>query len=238
MCYQVKRFMNSFLKPALKYFVIVIVTVGMGVSVWFLPKDKKDKQENKSITSPIDAKNEADRYLQKASEDFFYHEFDQAIKNYGKAILAFEKNNQLKKAAKVFESLGDLYKFRGKTQQAQEQYVLAMEYHRKISNPLGEARAMSHAGDLLTEQGDTVSAGAWYKKGVQLLIDVPPNQNQALLFENMGRFYWKVEQNIPEAIVWYTRARNSFSALENQMGYDHMSAVLNKLRGGQNLNTH
>ena len=230
--------MTSFLKPALKYFVIVIVTVGMGVSVWFLPKDKKDKQENKSITSPIDAKNEADRYLQKASEDFFYHEFARAIENYGKAITAFEKENQLKKAAKVHESIGDLYKFRRNLEAAKAQYILAMEYHHKINNPLGEARAMNHAGDLFMERGDNASAGTWYKKGVELIKDIPPHQNQALLFENMGRFYWKTEENIPEAIVWYTRTRDVFSALENQMGYDHMTAVLNKLRGGQNLNTH
>ena len=97
---------------------------------------------------------------------------------------------------------------------------------------------MNHAGDLLMEQADTVSAGEWYKKGVQLLKDTPPDKIQAQLFENMGRFYWKTEDDIPEAIVWYTRARDTFSSLENQMGYDHMSAVLNKLRGGQNLNTH
>ena len=222
--------------PALKYLVIVIVTLGMGFSVWLLPHNKKIKEE--SITTPIDAKDEAGRYLQQASEDFFYHEIARAIENYGKAITAFEKENQLKKAAKVHESIGDLYKFRRNLEAAKAQYILAMEYHHKINNPLGEARAMNHAGDLFMERGDNASAGTWYKKGVELIKDIPPHQNQALLFENMGRFYWKTEENIPEAIVWYTRTRDVFSALENQMGYDHMTAVLNKLRGGQNLNTH
>ena len=68
--------------------------------------------------------------------------------------------------------------------------------------------------------------------------DLPSHKTQAVLFESIGRIYWKIEENIPEAILWYTRARDSFSALENQMGYDHMTAVLNKLSGGQNLNTH
>ena len=234
--------MNSFFKPALKYFLILAMTLGMGYSVWLLPHDKREKkikqEREKSITSPIDARDEAGCYLQQASEDFFYHEFDKAIENYGNAITAFEKINQLKKAAKVHESIGDLYKFRRKIKQAEEHYILAMEYHHRINNSLGEARSMNHAGDLLMEQADTVSAGEWYKKGVQLLKDTPPDKIQAQLFENMGRFYWKTEDNIPEAIVWYTRARDTFSSLENQMGYDHMSAVLNKLRGGQNLNTH
>ena len=113
-----------------------------------------------------------------------------------------------------------------------------MQYHHKINNPLGEARAMNRAGDLFMERGEHAPASDWYKKGVALVQGVPPHQIQAVLFENMGRIYWKTEANIPEAIIWYTRARDTFSALENQMGYDHMTAVLNKLRGGQNLNTH
>ncbi len=226
--------MSSFFKPALKYLLIVTVTLAMGFSVWLLPHDKKE--EAGSITSPIDAKDVASRYLQQASEDFFYHEFDRAIENYGKAITAFEKENQLKKAAKVYESIGDLYKFRRNLEAAEAQYILAMDYHHKINNPLGEARAMNHAGDLFIERN--VSAGAWYKKGVALVKDLPPHQIQALLFENIGRFYWKTEKDTPQAIIWYTRARDTFSALKNQMGYDHMSAVLNKLHGGQNLNTH
>ena len=234
--------MNSFFKPALKYFLILAMTLGMGYSVWLLPHAKKEKkikeQREESITSPIDAKDEASRYLQQASEDFFYHEFDKAIENYVKAITLFEKENKLKKAAKVYESIGDLYKFRRNIKQAEEQYILAIEYHHRIKNPLGEARAMNHVGDLLMEQDDKASAGAWYKKGVALVNEGAPSKNQALLFENLGRFYWKTEENIPEAIVWYTRARDTFSSLQNQMGYDHMSAVLNKLRGGQNLNTH
>ena len=220
--------MGSF--PALKYLIIVIVTLGMGFSVWLLPHNKKIKEESASITTPIDAKDEAGRYLQQAAEDFFYHEFDQAIENYGKAITAYEKENQLEKAAKVYESIGDLYKFRRNLKAAEAQYILAMEYHHKINDPLGEARAMSHAGDLLLERGDNAGAGVWYKKGVELVKEGPPHQNQALLFENMGRFYWKTEENIPEAIVWYTRTRDVFSALENQMGYDHISAVLHQLR--------
>ncbi len=230
--------MDSFFKPALKYFIIVAVTLAMGFSVWLLPHEKKTRDESVSITTPIDAKDEAGRYMQQASEDFFYHEFDNAIENYGKAIATYEKENQLKKAAKVFESLGDLYKFRTRIQEAEAQYILAMKYHHKINNPLGEAGAMNRAGDLFMERGEHAPAEDWYKQGVALVENAPPHRIQAVLFENMGRIYWKKEENISEAIIWYTRARDTFFALGNQMGYDHMTAVLSKLRGGQNLNTH
>jgi tetratricopeptide (TPR) repeat protein len=228
-------------KTVAKYFLILFVTMGMGYSVWLLPHENKKTEKHKDsgpITSPIDARDEASRYLQQASEGFFYHEFDKAIENYGRAITTYEKENKPKKAAKVYESLGDLHKFRRNLKQAEEQYLLAIKYHHRIKNPLGEARSMNHAGDLMMEQGDTKSAGIWYKKGVGLVKDETPSKHQALIFENLGRFYWKTEKNTPEAIVWYTRARDTFADLENQMGYDHMSAVLNKLRGGQNLNTH
>ena len=230
--------MDFVFKPALKYFLIFAVKLAMGFSVWLLPHGTNKKDESVSITTPIDAKDQAGRYLQQASENFFYHEFDRAIENYGKAITTFEKESQLKKAAKVYESIGDLYKFRTRIKEAEAHYILAMEYHHKIKNPLGEARAMSRAGDLFMERGKYVPAGDWYKKGVALVKDLPPHKTQSVLFESMGRIYWKIEENIPEAILWYTRARDSFSALENQMGYDHMTAVLNKLRRGQNLNTH
>ncbi|MDA8561284.1 hypothetical protein N9L33_05715 [Nitrospinae bacterium] len=230
--------MDFLFKPALKYFLIFAVTLAMGFSVWLLPHGTNKKNESVPITTPIDAKDQAGRYLQQASENFFYHEFDRAIENYGKAITTFEKESQLKKAAKVYESIGDLYKFRRRIKEAEAHYILAMEYHHKIKNPLGEARAMSRVGDLFMERGKHVSAGDWYKKGVVLVKDLPPHKTQSVLFESMGRIYWKIEENIPEAILWYTRARDSFSALENQMGYDHMTAVLNKLRDDQNIKTH
>ena len=153
--------MDFLFKPALKYFFIFAVTLAMGFSVWLLPHGTNKEDESVSITTPIDAKDQAGRYLQQASENFFYHEFDLAIENYGKAITTFEKESQLKKAAKVYESIGDLYKFRKRIKEAEAHYILAMEYHHKIKNPLGEARAMSRAGDLFMERGQHVPAGDW-----------------------------------------------------------------------------
>ena len=47
------------------------------------------KEPNGAITPPIDAKDEADRLIQIASQNFFDHEFDQAVENYKKAIGKF-----------------------------------------------------------------------------------------------------------------------------------------------------
>ena len=97
--------MISQLKPALKYFAILALVLAMGMSVWLIPPRNVKKEEDRPITSPIDAKDEAGRYIQKASENFFYHEFDEAIENYKKAIKVYEKEGKLKKVARVFESI-------------------------------------------------------------------------------------------------------------------------------------
>ena len=203
----------------------------MGMSVWLLPKPIQ-KEEEQPITPPIDAKDEAGRYIQQASENFFYHEFDKAVNNYKKAIEAYEKEGELKKAAKIFESIGDLYKFRRNLKEAEKHYQFAMKNHRKNQDSLGEARAMNLAGDLYMERKIFSLAGAWYKKGLELVKNDPPHIVKALVLENMGHYFWKTE-NIPEAIAHFTQAQDTFSSLNNQMGYEHMSAVLNKLRGGQ-----
>ncbi len=120
----------------------------MGMSIWLLPKpDKKEE----AITPPINAKDEAGRFIQQASENFFYHEFDQAIDNYKKAIVIYESEGKLKTAAKVLESIGDLFKFRRYTKEAEAHYQLAMENHRKNKDSLGDARALILAGDLYME---------------------------------------------------------------------------------------
>jgi len=222
---------NSNLKPALKYFAILALVLGMGMSVWLLPEPVK-KEEEQHITPPIDAKDEAGRYIQQASENFFYHEFDKAIGNYKKAIAVYEKDSKFKKAAKVFESIGDLYKFRRNLKESEKHYKLAMKNHRKNQDSLGEARAMNLAGDLYMEREKFPPAGEWYKKGLELVRNDPPHLIKALLLENMGHYFWKTEK-VPEAILQFTEARATFSALNNQMGYEHMSAVLKKLRGGQ-----
>ncbi len=226
--------MNSSFKSALKYFIVFSLALAMGMSVWLLPRPAI-KEDSQKLTPPIDAKDEAGRYMQQASENFFYHEFDKAIENYKKAIAVYEKENKLKRAAKVYESIGDLYKFRTRIQEAEKHYKLAMDYHRKIKDSVGEARAMNLAGDLYMERNDYPSARAWYQKGIELVKNDPPHPIKALLLENLGNYFWKTE-NIPEAIVYFTHARETFAALENQMGYEHINAVLNKLRSSQSRN--
>ena len=120
--------MNSFFKTILSCFLVFSLVLAMGMSVWLLPRPVKKEE---AITPPINATDEAGRFIQQASEHFFYHEFDQAIVNYKKAIVIYEREGKLKTAAKVFESIGDLFKFRRNLKEAETHYKLAMKNHRK-----------------------------------------------------------------------------------------------------------
>ena len=86
--------MNSTLKSTLKYFTILALVLAMGMSVWLLPEQPIKKEKEQPIPPPIDAKDEAGRYIQQASENFFYHEFDKAIGNYKKAITVYKKQGK------------------------------------------------------------------------------------------------------------------------------------------------
>ena len=56
------------------------------------------KEPNGAITPPIDAKDEADRLIQIASKNFFYHEFDQAVENYKKKPSRYLKSEKTSNA--------------------------------------------------------------------------------------------------------------------------------------------
>jgi tetratricopeptide (TPR) repeat protein len=124
----------------------------------------------------------------KPLKTFFYHEFDQAIDNYKKAIVIYERVRGLKPAAKLFESIGDLFKFYRNLKEAEFYYKLAMESHRKNHNSLGEARAMNLAGDLYMERGQFSPVSVWYKKGLEFIKNDPPHLTKALLLENPGQY--------------------------------------------------
>ncbi|GIS85347.1 MAG: hypothetical protein CM1200mP16_16470 [Nitrospina sp.] len=96
--------MKLSIKTTFVYFGILALVLAMGMSVWLLPKPIQ-KEEEQPITPPIDAKDEAGRYIQQASENFFYHEFDKAVNNYKKAIEAYEKEGDLKKQQRFLNPL-------------------------------------------------------------------------------------------------------------------------------------
>ncbi|HJO56817.1 MAG TPA: hypothetical protein QF772_01170, partial [Nitrospinaceae bacterium] len=97
-------------RSQVKIILLLSVTLVLGGSLWKGLERFFHVEIEGAITPPIDAKDEADRLIQTASQNFFYHEFDLAVENYNKAITLFEKRKNFKRAARIYESIGDLYK--------------------------------------------------------------------------------------------------------------------------------
>ena len=72
-------------------------------------------------------------------------------------------------------------------------------------------------------------AGGWYKKALAPVDQAPPHMVQVGVLEALGQYYWKTG-HIAEAINIYTRARETYSALNYEMGYVHIIKVLKALR--------
>ena len=106
------------LKPRTKIALIVSLIITFGLSFRIGLDKFFYKEPNIAITPPIDAKDEADRLIQTAAQNFFYNEFDQAVENYKKAIALFERRKNFKRAARTYESIGDIYKFSQNSKEA------------------------------------------------------------------------------------------------------------------------
>jgi len=231
--------MSNKRKFKLPIVVSLVVLLGISIGVNQFREQEKPEQvasqenqkydENEAIVPPIDATDAAERFLQMASQNFFYHEFTKAAENYRQAILAFESQNKPKKAARIYESIGDLYKFANERDTAQEKYLEAAKYHERIKNPIGQARALKLLGDMYMERKQFEPAGGWYKKALSPIDQASPHMVKAGILEALGQYYWKTG-DVPKAIDIYTRARKTYSALNYEMGYVHMTKVLATLR--------
>ena len=217
--------------------LVVLLAISIGVNQFreqempeqVASQESHENDENEDIVPPIDATDVAERFLQMASQNFFYHEFTQAAENYRQAILAFESQNKPDKAARTYESMGDLFKFANERDTALKNYLQAAKYHERIKNPIGQARALKLLGDMYMERGQFEPAGGWYKKALGPIDQVPPHMVKAGVLEALGQYYWKTG-NVPEAIDIYIRARETYSALNYEMGYVHMIKILEALR--------
>ncbi|PIQ97905.1 MAG: hypothetical protein COV67_01705 [Nitrospinae bacterium CG11_big_fil_rev_8_21_14_0_20_56_8] len=182
------------------------------------------------LVPPINAPDEAGRSIQQASEDFFFHDFDQALAHYRKAIALFEAEKNFIRAADTYESIGDLHKFFHHLKEAEDSYIFAAHYHHRIGNPTGEGKAMKNVGDLhWANEEETDLAETWYVKAVTAVQGKTPSRVQGEIYEGLGRIYWKKAQ-LPQAIEYIGKARDTFASLNYQMGYDHMTSLLATLK--------
>ena len=193
------------------------------------------EEPNGAITPPIDAKDEADRFIQMASQNFFYHEFDKAVENYKKAIALFEERKNFKRAARTYESIGDIYKFAHKSKATKNAYLSAVEYHQKLQDKIGEGRAMKKIGEFYMERSDFDKAGEWFGKAVMQVRDAKPHIAKAKIYEIQGHYFLKTEQ-FSRALEAFLQAKATFDKAGYPLGYDNISPMIHRLKRQQKDN--
>jgi tetratricopeptide (TPR) repeat protein len=221
------------LRTKIALIVSLIITFGLsfrvGLDKFFI------EETNQAITPPIDAKDEANRLIQTASQNFFYHEFDQAVENYKKAILLFEERKDFKRAARTYESIGDIYKFAHKLKETKNAYLSASEYHQKLQDKIGEGRAMKKMGELYMERSDFDKAGEWLGKAVRKVQDTKPHIVKAKIYEIQGHYFLKTEQ-FSRALEAFLQAKATFDKAGYPLGYDNISPMIHRLKRQQKDN--
>ena len=219
-----------------KIALIVSLILALGVSLWVDSWEFLYVEPDDPITPPIDALDEADRLIQTASQNFFYHEFNQAIENYKKAIALFEKRKTFKRAARTYESLGDTYKFFHYPKEAENAYLSAIEYHNKLHDKIGEGRAMKKIGDFYMERSRLDKAGEWFGKAVMTVRDAEPHIVAAKIYETQGHYFLKNEQ-ISKALESFQQAKGILDKIGYPLGYDNISPMIQRLKRRQSSNS-
>lgn len=172
--------------------------------------------------------------IQKASENYFYHEFDQGAENYQMAIALYEERGDMTRVAKIYESLGDLYVWGHDPEAAEKSYLQAVKTHADNRDVLGQANALKEIGDLNMKQDRLQKAEDWYRQSLAVLKEEEPNRVTGSVHEGIGHMYWQAEK-IPEAIESFTQAQAIFATLHYQMGVDHITNVLHRLNNISDL---
>ena len=212
-----------------KIILIILAVVSFGIFFRIsLEKYFYIKQSAAPITPPIDAKDEANRLIQKASENFFYHEFGQSVENYKKAIALFEKRGNLKRAARTYESIGDTYKFSNNSKEAEKAYLKAVDYHKELHSKIGEGRAMKKMGEFYMQLSRLAEAGKWFNKATAAVQDSDPHVVKAKIYEAQGHYLIKTKR-IREAIGSFEKAKNTYDKIGYPLGYDNISPMIQKL---------
>ena len=108
-------------------------------------------------------------YIQKASDNYFYHEFSQASENYHKAIAIYEERKDIHHVATTYNSLADLYVQARKPEEAEKHYLLAAQHHARIPDVQGQANSIKELADLHMKLDHFQEAEKRYTESLNLL---------------------------------------------------------------------
>lgn len=211
--------------------VMLLMGFALLVAMPFLIIIKKpfQMQTDNTLNPYPEPEDLAASYIHKASDNYFYREFSKGADNYRKAIAVYEDRKDIHHVATTYNSLADLYVWAGEPEEAEKNYLLAARHHAEIEDLLGQADSLKELADFNMKMENFEEAEKWYSQSLGLLKNSKPNRVLGSVHEGMGHMYWKANR-IPKAIDSFTRAQETFSALNYRLGTEHMTSVLIRLK--------
>ena len=201
-------------------------------------RDLPIQTDTRDLNPFKEPKDPAKAYLHKASDNYFYREYDAAADNYKKAIAIYEERENWNRVARTYESLGDLYVWARRSGDAEKSYLMAVKFHDQNGDAVGQATALKDIADMYMKLEDLPESESWYLKSLEVLQDEKNNRVFGGVHENLGQLYWKMER-LTEAMTSFMQARDTYHSLNYRLGYDHMNNVIKRLeRGGKSAHKH
>ena len=202
--------------------LMIIVPIGINLT--------RDTSDSSSLNLPPMPEDKADRFVQIASQSYFFHEYPKAIENYENAIKVYETRGETRRVAKTHQSIGDVYKILGQYDSAEKEYLISADHHSEIGNLAGKAEAYKKIGSMHSELGERSRALDWYLQSLKAVESGPPSMILGQILETIGRFYWEKKQ-ASEAIEHLLRAKETFVAIRFHMGTEHMTNLIDLIQG-------
>lgn len=216
---------NFFSKKRIALFIGFALLLGLPFTIIRELPIETDTRELNPYKEPEDP---AKAYLHRASDNYFYHEFDAAAENYQKAIAIYEERENWNRVARTYESLGDLYVWASRSGDAEKSYLMAVKYHDRNEDALGQATALKEIADMYMKLEDLPESESWYLKSLEVLNEEKENRIFGGVHENLGQLYWKMER-LAEAMTAFMQARDTYQALNYRLGEDHMKNIIKRL---------
>ncbi len=128
-----------------------------------------------------------------------------------------EKENNLNIQALILNETGRVKASNGNTDDAFDDYELALDYARQLKQPGHEADALIHTGQLLTRKNKNNEALAIYKNALAIYRTEKDRMNEAVALNEVGEMY-RLMKNYDRALANHVAALEIHQALKDDNG--------------------
>jgi tetratricopeptide (TPR) repeat protein len=168
-----------------------------------------------------------DTYYLLAKANYYLAEYKEANDNYRAAIALFEKVNDRRRIANVYQNIGLLHHELNDLEKATEYYNKSLEINQEIHNDTNIAGLYQNLGIIYYRNNEFKKALDFYEKSIHMYQEMADTQNIAITFSNIGLI--KLQQE------YYNEAYENFETSYNL--FEKTNYKLGKMWARHNMGT-